>query len=99
MTTILILSLIGAILAAVVGTFWYSDKTPMGKIHMSYLGFDKLSKEEQEKVLLETGTYFTEPIIIKQNARLIARKILKNLPFSDIIKRIYYYLGLNKYVY
>lgn len=58
-----------------------------------------LSKEEQEKVLLETGTYFTEPIIIKQSPRLLARKLLRNLPFSDIIKRIYYKLGLNKYVY
>jgi hypothetical protein len=53
MLTILILSLVGAVLAAVVGTFWYSDKTPMGKLHMRYLGFDKLSKEEQSQKIKE----------------------------------------------
>lgn len=53
MLTILILSLVGAVLAAVVGTFWYSDKTPMGKVHMKYLGFDKLSKEEQSQKIKE----------------------------------------------
>lgn len=53
MTTIILLSLAGAVIAAVVGTFWYSNKTPMGKIHMRYLGFDKLSKEEQEQKIKE----------------------------------------------
>lgn len=48
MTTIIILSLVGAVIAAVVGTFWYSNSTPMGKIHMRSLGFDKLSPEEQQ---------------------------------------------------
>lgn len=47
MTSIIILSLVGAVVAAAVGTFWYSDKTPMGRIHMQYLGFDKLSDEEK----------------------------------------------------
>ena len=49
MITIFLLSLAGAVIAAVVGTLWYSDATPMGKIHMKSLGFDKLSKEEQAK--------------------------------------------------
>lgn len=49
MLTILILSLVGAVISAGVGTFWYSPFTPMGRLHMRYLGFDKLSKEEQEK--------------------------------------------------
>lgn len=53
MFTIIILSIVGAIIAAVVGTFWYSDKTPMGRIHMKYLGFDKLSPEEQKKKIEE----------------------------------------------
>ena len=30
MTTVILLSLAGAVIAAVVGIFWYSDKTPMG---------------------------------------------------------------------
>ena len=54
---------------------------------------------EKEKVLLETGTFFTDPIIVKQTPRLLARKILRYMPFSDTIKRLYYYLGINKYIY
>ena len=53
MTTIILLSIAGAIIAAVVGTFWYSLATPMGKLHMRSLGFDKLSKEEQEHKIKE----------------------------------------------
>ncbi|MCF7865334.1 MAG: DUF1761 domain-containing protein [Candidatus Pacebacteria bacterium] len=53
MTTIILLSILGAVIAAVVGTFWYSPMTPMGKIHMQALGFDKLSPEEQQKKMLE----------------------------------------------
>ena len=52
-TTLLLLSLAGAVLAAVIGTFWYSDKTPMGRIHMQYLGFDKLSLAEQKQKIEE----------------------------------------------
>ncbi|HSX25075.1 MAG TPA: DUF1761 domain-containing protein [Candidatus Andersenbacteria bacterium] len=51
--TLIILSLIGAVIYAVVGTLWYSNATPMGKIHMQYLGFDKLSKAEQKKKMEE----------------------------------------------
>ena len=53
MAIILALSLAGAVLAAVVGTFWYSNATPMGKLHMRYLGFDKLSPEQQQQKVLE----------------------------------------------
>jgi len=53
MIAIILLSLGGAIIAAVVGTLWYSDSTPMGKIHMKSLGFDKLSKEEKKKKMVE----------------------------------------------
>lgn len=53
MTTIIILSIIGAVISAVIGTFWYSDKTPMGRTHMKYLGFDKLSPEEQQRKIAE----------------------------------------------
>ena len=55
MLTILLLALAGAVIAAVVGTFWYSPGTPMGKIHMRYLGFDKLSDEEKKKKIEEAG--------------------------------------------
>ncbi len=53
MITILLLALGGAVIAAVIGTFWYSNATPMGKIHMRYLGFDKLSPEEQKQKMEE----------------------------------------------
>lgn len=49
MTTIFLLSLAGSVIAAVVGTLWYSNATPMGRLHMQYLGFDKLSEEEKMK--------------------------------------------------
>ncbi len=54
MITILLLSLAGAVIAVVVGTVWYSNATPMGKIHMRYLGFDALS-EEEKKSKMEAG--------------------------------------------
>ena len=53
MTTIILLALAGAVIAAVVGTVWYSPMTPMGRLHMRYLGFDKLSKEEQDRKIAE----------------------------------------------
>ena len=53
MATIIILSIVGAVLAAVIGTLWYSGATPMGKIHMKSLGFDALSPEEQQQKIAE----------------------------------------------
>ena len=53
MTTILLLSVAGAVVAAVVGTLWYSPATPMGKIHMRYLGMGKLSEQERKKKMEE----------------------------------------------
>lgn len=49
MLSIILLALLGSVIAAIVGTIWYSPSTPMGKVHMQYLGFDKLSAEEQKK--------------------------------------------------
>jgi hypothetical protein len=50
---ILLFSIIGAVISAVVGTLWYSNSTPMGKIHMQYLGFDKLTEEEKKRKMEE----------------------------------------------
>ncbi len=50
MTTILI-GVLGAVISAMTGTLWYSGLTPMGKWHMQYLGFDKLSEEEKKKII------------------------------------------------
>ena len=49
MITTIILAVVGAIIYAVIGTLWYSGATPMGKVHMQYLGMDKLSPEERER--------------------------------------------------
>ncbi len=48
MVTTLLLALAGVVIAVVLGSIWYSPMTPMGKLHMRYLGFDKLSAEEQK---------------------------------------------------
>src|SRR5665213_2219321 len=51
--TIILLGILGAIISAVIGTLWYSMKTPMGKIHLESIGSSKLSQEEQEKKIQE----------------------------------------------
>lgn len=51
MTTVIILSLLGMVVAIAVGSFWYSPLTPMGRLHMRYLGVDKLSPEEQQNMM------------------------------------------------
>lgn len=53
MTTIILLAIAGAVIAVVIGTVWYMPHTPMGRVHMAYLGFDKLSKEEQDRLIAE----------------------------------------------
>ena len=53
MATIILIGVLGAVISAVVGTLWYSGQTPMGKWHMQYLGFDKLSDEEKAKLIAE----------------------------------------------
>lgn len=53
MTTMILLALLGAAIAAIVGTIWYSMATPMGKWHMQYLGFDKLTPQEQHQKMQE----------------------------------------------
>ncbi len=53
MTTVILLGILGAVISAVIGTFWYSMKTPMGRTHLETLGFNKLSKEEQEMKISE----------------------------------------------
>jgi len=56
MITTILLALVGTVMAAVLGTLWYSNATPMGKIHMRYLGFDKLTEEEKKKKMEEGKT-------------------------------------------
>jgi hypothetical protein len=53
MTTIILLSLAGVVISLIVGTVWYMPSTPMGRLHMRYLGFDKFSPEEQKRKMEE----------------------------------------------
>lgn len=53
MSTIILITLLGGIASIIIGSLWYSDKTPMGRLHMQILGFDKLSSEEQKKLIEE----------------------------------------------
>lgn len=80
MTTIILVSILGAVIAAVVGTFWYSNATPMGKIHMRYVGFDKLSKEEQESEMRKA-----KPMMIKMYAGQIFLSFLTSFAVVFII--------------
>lgn len=48
MITTIVLVLAGVVIAMAVGSVWYSPKTPMGRLHMRYLGFDTLTPEEQQ---------------------------------------------------
>lgn len=49
----ILIGILGAMISAFTGTLWYSPGTPMGKWHMQYLGCDKMSKEEKEKMMAE----------------------------------------------
>lgn len=53
MITIILLTLVGVVVAIVIGTLWHMPQSPMGRLHMRYLGFDKLSPEEQAKKIEE----------------------------------------------
>jgi hypothetical protein len=48
---IAIVGVVGVLISMGLGAFWYSPKTPTGRLHMRYLGFDKLSKEEQDALI------------------------------------------------
>lgn len=80
MLTIILLSLAGTVIGAVVGTFWYSNATPMGRIHMQYLGFDKLSVEEQKRKMEEA-----KPKMPKMYAGQMALSLLTSFATVTII--------------
>jgi len=78
--TIFLLAIAGAIIAAVVGTFWYSNATPMGRIHMRSLGFDALSEEEQKRKIEEA-----KPMMPKMYAAQMALSFLTALAVVFIV--------------
>jgi hypothetical protein len=46
--TPLLVALLGAIMAMIVGSIWYSPRTLTGKIHMDAIGFSTLSPEAKQ---------------------------------------------------
>lgn len=78
--SILLLTLAGAVIAVVVGTLWYSNATPMGKLHMHYLGFDTLTPEEQKRKMEEA-----KPMMPKMYATQIALSLLTSFAVVFII--------------
>ena len=50
---IILFGILGVIISTVIGSIWYSPKTPMGRLHMASIGFSKFSKEEQDKKMAE----------------------------------------------
>lgn len=77
---ILLFTIIGAVLYAIVGTLWYSNSTPMGKVHMQYLGFDKLSKAEMKKKMDEA-----KPMMAKMYAGQIGLSLLTSFAVVFVV--------------
>ncbi len=80
MFTTVLIALAGAVIAAVVGTFWYSNATPMGKIHMRYLGMDSLTEEERKKKMEEA-----KPMMPKMYAGQLALSFLTSFAVVFIV--------------
>lgn len=94
MTTIILLGILGAIISAVVGTIWYSDKTPMGKTHMESVGFNLLSKEEQDMKIKEMKPkmwkyYLAQIFLSFLTSVFIAFIMIMQKPFGMKIVAIY----------
>lgn len=94
MTSIIFLALAGAVIAAIVGTIWYMPNTPMGKLHMRYLGFDKLSKEEQDRKIEEAKPHMWKSYALQMLLSLltsfavvfvITLSVRNGVPFSTAI--------------
>lgn len=54
MITTIVLALAGVVVSVVIGTLWFMSSTPTGKIQMRFLGFDKLTPEEQAQKVKES---------------------------------------------
>lgn len=53
-----------------------------------------ITGEKKEKILLNAGIYFSDPIKVKKGIGLILREILNRLPFQKKIRRIYHLLPI-----
>ena len=97
--TIILIGILGAIVSAVVGTLWYSGSTPMGKWHMEYLGFDKLSPEEQQKLIAEQKpkmwkTYLAQMLLSFLTASFIAFVTSYTVQNGGPATAVFYYIPM-----
>jgi hypothetical protein len=99
MITIILIGVLGAIISAVIGTFWYSMATPMGKWHMQYLGFDKLSEEEKKKLIEEAKpkmwkTYLAQMFLSFLTSLFIAFVIQYTVQSGGPKSAVFYYIPM-----
>jgi hypothetical protein len=93
--TLLILfgTLTGIIVSIVIGTLWHSPFSPFGKIHMEYLGFTKLSKEEQAKKIEEAKPHmwkiYLKQIVLSGITSAALAYLLITLPKEASISVVY----------
>lgn len=80
MISILALTVAGVVISIIVGTIWYSPATPMGRLHMRYLGFDKLTPEEQKKKIEEA-----KPTMPRVYAGQMFLSLLQSLAIVSIV--------------
>lgn len=86
MMTVILVGILGAFISAITGSLWYSNKTPMGRWHMTYLGFYTLSAEEKEQGITEA-----KPKMI----RMYAGQLFLSLLTSLFIAFVTYYTVQN----
>lgn len=51
-----------------------------------------LTSEEQESILIKTGTLYSEPLNLTSSTRLRIRRLINRLPFRQKLKELYYAL-------
>ena len=75
--TIILITILGMIISIIIGTIWHSPNTWGGRIHIEYVGFDKLSKAEQKKIIEEAKpqmwkSYLAQSILSLMTSGFIA---------------------------
>lgn len=95
--TIIVIAVLGAVISAITGTLWYSGSTPMGKWHMQYLGFDKLSEEEKARLRAESmpkmwRVYSIQLLLSFLTSLFIAFTASYTVQNGGVASAVYYYV-------
>jgi hypothetical protein len=97
MISIILAGLAGMIISVVIGSFWYSGATPMGRWHMQYLGFDKLTEEQKQKMITEAKpkmwkTYLAQMILSFITSLFIASTLYYTVQNGGPANSVYFYV-------